>query len=175
MISDWPVYSDALHFEKEEKHTDILKEAIRSIRNVRAEMNVPPSKKASVSVVSEEEELRKLFEETKNFFAPLAYAGEVEVQADRAGIAEDAVSAVIHNAVLYMPFADLVDTEKELERLNKEKTRLEAEIKRGENMLGNERFLSKAPAAKVEEEKQKLQKYKETCEQVLKRLKSFEK
>ena len=175
MISDWPVYSDALHFEKEEKHTDILKEAIRSIRNVRAEMNVPPSKKASVIVVSEEEELRKLFEETKNFFAPLAYAGEVEVQADRAGIAEDAVSAVIHNAVLYMPFADLVDTEKELERLNKEKTRLEAEIKRGENMLGNERFLSKAPAAKVEEEKQKLQKYKETYEQVLERLKSFEK
>ena len=175
MISDWPVYSDALHFEKEEKHTDILKEAIRSIRNVRAEMNVPPSKKASVIVVSEEEELRKLFEETKYFFAPLAYAGEVEVQADRAGIAEDAVSAVIHNAVLYMPFADLVDTEKELERLNKEKTRLEAEIKRGENMLGNERFLSKAPAAKVEEEKQKLQKYKETYEQVLERLKSFEK
>ena len=175
MISDWPVYSDALHFEKEEKHTDILKEAIRSIRNVRAEMNVPPSKKASVIVVSEEEELRKLFEETKNFFAPLAYAGEVEVQADRSGIAEDAVSAVIHNAVLYMPFADLVDTEKELERLNKEKTRLEAEIKRGENMLGNERFLSKAPAAKVEEEKQKLQKYKETYEQVLERLKSFEK
>ncbi len=175
MISDWPVYSDALHFEKEEKHTDILKEAIRSIRNVRAEMNVPPSKKAGVIVVSEEEELRKLFEETKNFFAPLAYAGEVEVQADRSGIAEDAVSAVIHNAVLYMPFADLVDTEKELERLNKEKTRLEAEIKRGENMLGNERFLSKAPAAKVEEEKQKLQKYKETYEQVLERLKSFEK
>ena len=115
-------------------------------------------------------ELRDLFEETKNFFAPLAYAGEVLVQADKAGIAEDAVSAVIHNAVLYMPFADLVDTEKELERLTKEKARLEGEIKRGENMLGNERFISKAPAAKVEEEKQKLQKYKETYAQVLERL-----
>ena len=126
-------------------------------------------------VVTEEEELQKLFDETRNFFAPLAYAAEVSVQADKAGIAEDAVSAVIHNAVLYMPFADLVDTEKEIERLTKEKTRLEGEIKRGENMLGNERFLSKAPAAKVEEEKQKLQKYKETYAQVLERLESFAK
>ncbi len=175
MISQWPVYSEELHFDEEEAHTDILKEAIRSIRNVRAEMNVPPSRKASVVVVTEEEELQKLFEETKNFFAPLAYAGEVAVQADKTGIAEDAVSAVIHNAVLYMPFADLVDAEKELERLNKEKTRLEGEIKRGENMLGNERFLSKAPAEKVEEEKQKLQKYKETYAQVLERLESFAK
>ena len=175
MISQWPVYSEELHFDEEEAHTDILKEAIRNIRNVRAEMNVPPSRKASVVVVTEEEELQKLFEETKNFFAPLAYAGEVAVQADKTGIAEDAVSAVIHNAVLYMPFADLVDAEKELERLNKEKTRLEGEIKRGENMLGNERFLSKAPAEKVEEEKQKLQKYKETYAQVLERLESFAK
>ncbi|MBQ9870951.1 MAG: valine--tRNA ligase [Eubacterium sp.] len=170
MISSWPEYKEEYRFPEEEGHTDILKEAIRSIRNVRADMNVPPSKKASVIVVSEEKELRDLFEETKNFFAPLAYAGEVLVQADKAGIAEDAVSAVIHNAVLYMPFADLVDTEKELERLTKEKARLEGEIKRGENMLGNERFISKAPAAKVEEEKQKLQKYKETYAQVLERL-----
>ena len=170
MISSWPEYKEEYRFPEEEGHTDILKEAIRSIRNVRADMNVPPSKKASVIVVSEEKELRDLFEETKNFFAPLAYAGEVLVQADKAGIAEDAVSAVVHNAVLYMPFADLVDTEKELERLTKEKARLEGEIKRGENMLGNERFISKAPAAKVEEEKQKLQKYKETYAQVLERL-----
>ena len=175
MISSWPEYSEDLHFAEEEAHTDVLKEAVRSIRNVRAEMNVPPSKKASVIVVTEEAELQKLFDETKNFFAPLAYAGEVAVQADKSGIAEDAVSAVIHNAVLYMPFADLVDTEKELERLNKEKTRLEGEIRRGENMLGNERFLSKAPAEKVEEEKQKLQKYKETYAQVLERLESFSK
>jgi valyl-tRNA synthetase len=175
MISKWPEYSEELHFAEEEEHTDILKEAVRSIRNVRAEMNVPPSRKASVIVVTEEAELQKLFEETGNFFAPLAYAGEVAVQADKTGIAEDAVSAVIHNAVLYMPFADLVDAEKELERLNKEKARLEGEIKRGENMLGNERFVSKAPAEKVEEEKQKLQKYKETYAQVLERLKSFSK
>ena len=173
MISDWPVYREELHFAEEESNTDILKEAIRSVRNVRADMNVPPSKKASVIVVTEEASLQKLFEDTKHFFAPLAYAGEVTVQADKSGIAEDAVSAVIHNAVLYMPFADLVDTEKELERLTKEKERLEGEIRRGEGMLGNERFLSKAPAAKVEEEKQKLQKYKETYAQVVERLASL--
>lgn len=173
MTSAWPVYAASMSFPEEEKSVDILKEAIRSIRNVRADMNVPPSKKAAVIVVTEEDELCKLFTETRNFFAPLAYAGDVTVQKDKTGIAEDAVSAVIHNAVLYMPFADLVDTEKELERLNKEKTRLEGEIRRGESMLGNERFLSKAPAAKVEEEKAKLQKYKETYAQVVERLESL--
>ena len=152
---------------------DILQEAIRVIRNVRAEMNVPPSRKASVIVVSELEELRNLFTANRTFFAPLAFADSVSVQSDKSGIADDAVSAVIHNAVLYMPLAELVDTAKEKERLTKEKERLEKEIQRGEGMLSNERFLSKAPEAKVAEEKEKLKKYRETYEQVLRQLESF--
>ena len=173
MISAWPEYKEEFSFAKEESYVDILKEAIRVIRNVRAEMNVPPARKASIFVVSAEEKIRTLFTENKTFFAPLAYAEAVTVQEDKTGIADDAVSSVIHNAVLYMPFADLVDVEKEKERLTKEKERLEKEIARGEGMLSNERFIGKAPAAKVEEERQKLKKYQETYAQVLEQLKSM--
>ena len=104
------------------------------------------------------------------FFATLGFASEVIVQTDKTGIADDAVSAVIHDAVVYMPFAELVDIDKEKERLNKEETRLESEMKGCESMLSNESFISKAPAAKVEEEKAKLTKYKETYEQVCERI-----
>ena len=173
MISAWPEYKEEFSFAKEESDVDILKEAIRVIRNVRAEMNVPPARKASVFVVSAEEKIRTLFTENKTFFAPLAYAEAVTVQEDKTGIAEDAVSSVIHNAVLYMPFADLVDVEKEKERLIKEKERLEKEIARGKGMLSNKRFIGKAPAAKVEEERQKLKKYQETYAQVLEQLKGM--
>ena len=173
MTSAWPKYDESLSFPEEEKSVDILQEAIRVIRNVRAEMNVAPNRKAQVVVVSDQTDIRELFEENRTFFAPLAMAESVSVQADKTGIADDAVSAVIHNAVLYMPFADLVDLAKEKERLEKEKERLEKEIARGEGMLSNERFISKAPAAKVEEERNKLTKYKETYAQVLERLNSL--
>ena len=122
-------------------------------------MNVPNSKKATVFVVSEKEPVRKIFEDAKVFFATLGFASEVLVQADKAGIADDAVSTVIQDAVVYMPFADLVDVEKEMERLVKEQKRLEGEIKRCTGMLNNPRFVDKAPQAKVDEEKAKLEKY----------------
>ena len=136
-------------------------------------MNVPPSRKANTFVVSEKAEIRKIFEESESIFEKLAYSDKVAVQADKTGIEDSAVSVVIHDAVIYIPFAELVDIDKELERLGKEKARLEGEIKRGEGMLSNERFISKAPAAKVEEEKAKLQKYKETYAQVLERIESL--
>ena len=173
MIADWPVYKDEWNFAAEEMDIDVIKEAVRGVRNIRTEMNVPPSRKANTFVVSEKAEIRKIFEETESIFEKLAYSDKVVVQADKAGIADDAVSVVIHDAVIYIPFAELVDIDKELERLSKEKTRLEGEIKRGESMLSNERFLSKAPAAKVEEEKAKLTKYKETYEQVVERIESL--
>ena len=173
MIADWPVYKDEWNFASEEQDIDVIKEAVRGVRNIRTEMNVPPSRKANTFVVSEKAEIRKIFEESESIFEKLAYSDKVVVQADKAGIADDAVSVVIHDAVIYIPFAELVDIDKELERLSKEKTRLEGEIKRGENMLSNERFLSKAPAAKVEEEKAKLTKYKETYEQVVERIESL--
>lgn len=159
MISAWPEFKDEWSFDKDEKAVDTIKDAVRGIRNLRAEMNVPNSKKATVYVVSEKEEVRSIFEDAKVFFATLGFASEVLVQADKTGIAEDAVSTVIHDAVVYMPFAELVDIEKEIERLKKEQKRLEGEIKRCNGMLNNPNFVGKAPASKIEEEKAKLEKY----------------
>ncbi len=170
MISSWPTYNKDYEFKDDEAAVDKIKEAIRSIRNIRSEMNVAPSKKATVYVVSSKAEIRGIFEAGKNFFAMLGYASDVIIQEDKTGIADDAVSVLIHDAAIYMPFAELVDIAKEIERLNKEQARLEGEIKRASGMLANPKFVDKAPAAKVEEERAKLTKYTETLEQVKERL-----
>ncbi len=170
MISRWPEYKEEWDFAAEETAIETIKEAVRGIRNVRSSMNVPPSKKATVYVVSEKQEIRKIFEDGKLFFGALGYAGEVLVQENREGIADDAVSAVISDAVIYMPFAELVDISKEIERLEKEEQRLEKELARVNGMLNNEKFISKAPEAKIKEEKEKQAKYAQMMEQVKERL-----
>ena len=173
MIASWPERKAEWDFEADEEAVEIIKEAVRSIRNVRTGMNVPPSKKAKVFVVSEDEAIRETFENGKVFFGTLGYASEVVVQADKAGIDEDAVSAVTSKAVIYMPFAELVDIEKEVERLHKEEEKLNKELARVKGMLSNERFVSKAPESKVAEEKAKLEKYTNMMEQVKERLKQL--
>ena len=175
MIASWPERKAEWDFEADEEAVEIIKEAVRSIRNVRTGMNVPPSKKAKVFVVSEDEAIRETFENGKVFFGTLGYASEVVVQADKAGIDEDAVSTVTSKAVIYMPFAELVDIEKEVERLHKEEEKLNKELARVKGMLSNERFVSKAPESKVAEEKAKLEKYTNMMEQVKERLKQLEK
>lgn len=170
MISSWPEFKTEWAFKADEEAVEIIKEAVRSIRNVRTGMNVPPSKKAKVFVVSEDEAVRNVFENGKVFFASLGYASEVLVQADKEGIDEDAVSAVTGKAVIYMPFAELVDIEKEIERLKKEEEKLTKELARVNGMLSNERFISKAPEAKIAEEREKLKKYTNMMEQVKQRL-----
>ena len=166
MLAKWPEFKEEWNFKADEKAVETIKEAVRGIRNVRAEMNVSPKKKAQVYVVSEDAEIRDIFEQGKVFFATLGYASEVIIQDNKDGIGDDAVSSVIAGAVIYMPFAELVDIAKEKERLAKEEKRLNGEIKRCEGMLGNERFVSKAPEAKVQEEKDKLAKYQQMLEQV---------
>ena len=175
MVSDWPVFKEEFNFKEEEMEVEAIKIAVRNIRNLRADMNVPPSKKATVYVVSEKEGVREIFEHSKVFFGTLGYASEVIVQADKTGIAEDAVSTVIPDAVIYIPFAELVDVEKEIARLEKEASRLEGEIKRANGMLNNQKFVSKAPAAKVEAEKEKLAKYTAMEAQVKERLAQLKK
>ncbi|MBR5944734.1 MAG: class I tRNA ligase family protein, partial [Lachnospiraceae bacterium] len=175
MISKWPEYDEAMNFAKEESDIETIKEAVRGIRNVRTEMNVAPSRKAAVYVVSESEDIKRTFTEGKLFFASLAYASEVNVQSDKTGIADDAVSVVINGATLYIPFAELVDISAEIERLKKEAARLEGEIKRADGMLKNEKFVSKAPAAKIQEEKDKLEKYTNMLAQVNNRLQQLAK
>ncbi len=173
MISDWPVYKEEWNFASEENSIETIKEAVRGIRNVRSSMNVPPSKKATVYVVSDKQGVREIFEKGKLFFGALGYASEVLVQENREGIADDAVSAVISDAVIYMPFAELVDIGKEIERLKKEEQRLEKELARVNGMLNNEKFISKAPEAKIKEEKEKQAKYAQMMEQVKERLKQL--
>ena len=173
MISAWPEYREEYTFEAEEAAVELIKEAVKGIRNVRSEMNVPPSRKAMVFVVSEQEGVRNVFENSKVFFAALGGASEVKIQSGKAGIDADAVSAVIPNATVYIPFADLVDIEKEIERLKKEKTRLEGELKRVNGMLSNPNFVNKAPEAKLAEERAKLEKYTAMMAQVEERLAHF--
>ncbi len=170
MISSWPVFSESRVYEKEEKDIEILKEAVRGIRNIRSEMNVAPGRKAGVYVVSTDLGIRNTFAEGKLFFASLANASEVEIQEDKTGIEKDAVSVVIPGATLYIPFAELVDIAQEIQRLEKEKSRLEGELARVNGMLSNERFLSKAPEEKVAQEKEKLARYTRMMEQVETRL-----
>ncbi len=170
MISSWPVYRKERCYGDQERAIETIKEAVRGIRGVRNEMNVPPSRKAGVFVVSEDQKILDIFTEGKLFFASLAYAGEVSMQRDKAGIPQDAVSVVIPGATLYIPFAELVDIAQEIERLQKEEKRLQGELARVNGMLSNERFLSKAPDAKIREEKEKLEKYTQMMEQVRQRL-----
>ena len=173
MISKWPEYTAERAFAEEENAIEIIKAAVKGIRNVRSEMNVAPSKKAEVFVVSDDANILKVFEEGRLFFASLSYASDVKTQSDKSGIADDAVSVVIAGATLYIPFAELVDISAEIERLQKEKARLEGELKRSESMLTNEKFLSKAPQAKIDEEKAKQEKYKQMMSQVEERLNSL--
>ena len=175
MVSSWPVYREAWNFPKEEKDIETIKEAVRGIRNVRTQMNVPPSRKAKVYVVSGDGDIRGTFAEGKLFFASLAYASEVEIREDKQGIEDDAVSVVIAGATLYIPFAELVDIAQETERLKKEEKRLQGELARVNGMLNNEKFISKAPESKIAEEKEKLEKYTQMMEQVKQRLEQLAK
>ena len=170
MVSDWPVYSSDWSFEAEESEIETIKDAVRAIRAVRTSMNVPPSQKARVFVVSSDDRIREIFEKDALFFAALASASEVIVQKEREGIADDAVSTLIHNASIFIPMEELVDIAKEIERLTREQKKLEGELKRSNGMLHNEKFLSRAPQAKVEEEKAKLKKYEQLMAQVTERL-----
>ena len=170
MISAWPVYDEKYSFASDAKAIETIKEAVKGIRGVRTQMNVAPSRKASVYVVSDKEDVLDIFRTGEVFFKTLAYASDVNIQKDKSGIADDAVSVVIPDATVYIPFAELVDITAEIGRLQKEEARLNGEIARSNGMLNNERFISKAPQAKVDEEKEKLAKYTQMLDQVKERL-----
>ncbi|MBQ7960747.1 MAG: valine--tRNA ligase [Clostridia bacterium] len=167
MISEWPKFNEALVNIQAEQDMTVIMEAIKGVRNVKSEMNVPPSKKIKFFVVTEDADL---FKQATTFLEKLASASEVDIRADKAGIPENVVSVVNPKAEILLPLDELVDKEKEIERLTKEKTKLEGEIKRVEGKLSNKGFTDKAPAAVVEEERQKGEKYKAMLEKVLESL-----
>ena len=170
MLSAWPEYQETWNFAEEEEMLGRIKDLVRGIRNLRTDMDVPPSRKAKVIIVSEDEKVCTTFETMQDAYRNLISASEIAIRKDKEGIAEDAVSVVIPGAVVYMPLEDLVDMEKEKERLLKEKEKLTKELARSHGMLNNEKFVSKAPAAKIQEEKEKLAKYEQMMAQVEERL-----
>jgi len=170
MISSWPEYTVDRIYAKEYKDVEVLKDAVRGIRNIRTEMNVAPSRKAAMYVVTDDADMAKTFENGELFLKTLASGTGVTVQADEAGIPSDAVSVVVANATIFIPFAELVDISAEIERLSKEEKRLTGEIARCKGMLSNEKFISKAPEAKVAEEREKLANYEQMLSQVTERL-----
>ena len=171
MISEFPKYDPALDFPEAEKEMEIIMNAIGAIRNRRAEMNVPPSKKAKLLIVTDRSEL---YSAGSVFFTKLASASEVEIIASRDEAPANAVNIVVEGAELFLPMSELVDKDKELERLNKEKKDLEGEIKRVESKLSNPGFTAKAPEKVVNEEREKGEKYKAMLETVLASIKAME-
>lgn len=175
MISDWPLYSEEYSFSDDEEKMTLIMNAIKNIRNIRAEMNVPPSRKAKLIFVVSDNDKRQVLAQAESFFMRLASASEVMVQSDRKGISKDALSSVIAGAEIYIPLEELIDIEKEIERLQKEKQNLEKELDRVNSKLGNEGFVSKAPAKVIEEEKGKRIKYQEMYDKVIERLAGLKK
>ena len=164
MLSAWPKYDESLAFPDDEKRMGIVMNAIRAIRNLRTQMNVAPSKKAKTVIVTDNE---ALCEGTQSYFEKLASASETVITADKSGLGDGFVNAVTEGAEIYIPLGELVDKEKELERLTKEKEKLESEIKRVESKLSNAGFVAKAPQKLVDEEKEKGEKYKDMLQKVL--------
>lgn len=162
VISEWPQFDEGLSFPEEEAGMSLICEAIRGVRNIRAEMNIHPSKKSKIIIVTKEEDV---FGRGEAFFKKLAFASEIIITDKEEEL--NAVSVIVEGAKLLMPLDELVDRDKELERLTKEKKNLESEIKRSEGKLSNQGFLAKAPAKLIEEEKAKYEKYKEMLKKVI--------
>ncbi len=169
MVSKWPYAKNENAFKEEEEFVERLKAMITEIRNTRANMNVHPSKKAELIFVTEKYE--KEIEEAKEFLLKLGFGSNITIQKDKVGIKDDAISIVQDGIELYMPFEGLVDMEQERKRLQEEKKRLEGEVARCEKMLSNPGFMNKAPQSKIDEEKAKLEKYKDMLAKVMESLK----
>ena len=173
MLSEWPKYRGGWSFPEAEAAAERCKDLVKGVRGVRTQMDVPPSRKAKIFIVSDRADVRSIFEDNREVYVNLASTSGIAVQADKSGIGEDAVSVVIPDAVVYLPLEDLVDMEKERERLMKEKERLTQELARSRGMLSNEKFLNNAKPEKVQAEKDKLETYEQMMAQVEERLMSL--
>lgn len=175
IIETWPMAKEDLIFEEDEKKIEFIKKAIKGIRNARAEMNIAPSKKSQFIFVVENDSLKQTIIEGRTKFVTLAGAEEISFEKDKSQISEDNISVVLEGCEVYLPLKDLIDYDKEIERLEKEKAKLEDEISRVDSKLANKGFVSKAPESIVEEEKEKREKYSGMLEKVLERLERFHK
>ena len=171
IITPWCEYKEELNFKQDVENIEMIKSAIKAIRNIRSEMNVPPSKKAKLIIVTQKADV---FKNGEAFFKKLAWADSVEVTSSKDGIEENCISLVTDGAEIFMPQGDLIDKEKEIARLTQEKVKLEGEILRVEKKLSNEGFVAKAPKAVIDAEREKGEKYKEMLDKVLEGLKNLQ-
>ncbi len=173
IVAKWPDLKEKFVFDEEENLVEKLKKLIVEIRNVRAKMNVHPSKKSKLILVTDSdfEEL----EESRSFLEKLGFSEEIVIRKEEKDIPENSVSIVVDNIKVFIPFEDLVDIKEEIQRLENEKTRLIGEVERGEKMLSNPGFVNKAPEKKVNEEKEKLENYKQMLKSVEERLNGLKK
>ena len=171
MTAEWPKFEEKYAFQKEEQEIEKLKDVIIGIRNIRNNMNVHPSRKSKLIVVTEN--YKNLINESESILNKLGFAESIELKNNKNGIPSNAVSVVTDGIEVFMPFEDLVDLEAEKERLQNEKTKLESEVARATKMLSNPGFVNKAPEAKINEEKAKLVKYQEMLDSVNERLKNI--
>ena len=169
MISKFPKYDAKLNFEKEESQIEKLKEIIVGIRNLRANLNVPPSKKAELIFVTNK--YNDLVKRSENFLKKLGYSENIKIQNNKDGIAENAMSIITDALEVYIPFEELVNIEEERKRLEDEKKKVLSEIERATKMLSNPGFINKAPESKINEEKEKLTKYQDMLKSIEERLK----
>ena len=172
MLETWTEIKTSFKYDKEEEEIEVLKSIITNIRNIRANMNVAPSRKTNLIFVTEK--YKELINSSSEFLKKLGYADKITIEENKDNIPNNAVSIVQEGIEVFIPFEELVDIEKELERLKGEKEKLEAEVARASKMLANKGFVEKAPKAKIEEEEAKLKKYKEMLETVEKRIKEME-
>lgn len=173
IVSDWPEYNSDLKFEESETTIEYIKTAIKAIRNARAEMNIAPSKKAKIIFVTKDNNIKEIIEIGRRYFINLASAEDIQILNDKDNIGEDNIGVVLDKCEVFLPLKDLIDYEKEIERLEKEKEKLEDEIKRVVGKLSNEGFVKKAPAKVVEEEREKHKKYEDMLNKVIERLNSI--
>lgn len=171
MTAEWPKFEEKYAFQKEEQEIEKLKDVIIGIRNIRNNMNVHPSRKSKLIVVTEN--YKNLINESESILNKLGFAESIELKDNKDGIPSNAVSVVTDGIEVFMPFEDLVDLEAEKERLQNEKKKLESEVARATKMLSNPGFVNKAPEAKINEEKAKLTKYQEMLDSVNERLKNI--
>ena len=172
MIAKYPEYNEKLDFKVEEDQIEQIKEIITGIRNIRTKMNVHPSKKSKLIFIVKPEDI-EFIQKSEGFIKKLGFSEEIEIKTEKQDIPQNAVNVVTPRIEVFIPFEDLVNIEEEKQRLEKEKSKILIEKEKTDKMLGNPGFLAKAPEAKVQEEKAKLEKFNEMIANIESRIKNL--
>ncbi|HHV39557.1 MAG TPA: hypothetical protein GXX70_08740 [Tepidimicrobium sp.] len=172
-MSDWPIYREENHHPEVEKQMAYIMEAIKGIRNARQKMNIAPSKKAPLLCITQDERIKEILDYGRSYFINLSSASDISILEDKSTLGDDNLSVVLDKCEIFIPLKDLIDYNKEISRLEKEKEKLEGELKRVKDKLSNKNFVNKAPKNVVDAEREKEKKYMDMMDRVVERLESL--